>query len=167
MEYRLLKEKIIPLLSKYKYAAIVLLIGIALISIPTKTDEAEPVSTNVTNISEESVDTRLSEILSTVNGAGKVSVFLTVRTGEETIYQVDEDSTQRDDSEEYKNTTVIITSSEKYETGLVRQVIPASYLGAVVVCEGADKPSVKLAIIDAVSKVTGLGADRISVLKMK
>jgi stage III sporulation protein AG len=36
-----------------------------------------------------------------------------------------------------------------------------------VVCQGADDPVVKLLIVDAVSKVTGLGADKISVMKMK
>ena len=61
----------------------------------------------------------------------------------------------------------MITGQNKQETGLVRQVIPPTYMGVVVVCEGADNPSLKLAIVDAVSKATGLGADRISVLKMK
>ena len=49
----------------------------------------------------------------------------------------------------------------------MRQENPAQYLGVIVVCEGADSPAVRLAIVEAVSDVTGLGADRISVLKMK
>jgi stage III sporulation protein AG len=40
-------------------------------------------------------------------------------------------------------------------------------MGAIVLCQGADVPSVRLAIVDAVSKVTGLVANQISVLKMK
>jgi len=40
-------------------------------------------------------------------------------------------------------------------------------MGAVIVCQGADDPQVRLSIVDAVSKVTGLGSDKISVLKMK
>jgi stage III sporulation protein AG len=63
--------------------------------------------------------------------------------------------------------TVIITDSSRNESGLIRQVNPPVYLGAIVLCQGGDRPSVRLAIVDAVSKVTGLGADRISVLKMK
>lgn len=35
-----------------------------------------------------------------------------------------------------------------------------------MVCQGADNAAVRLAIVEAVSKVTGLGANRISVLKM-
>ena len=41
------------------------------------------------------------------------------------------------------------------------------YKGAVVVCEGADHASVKLNIVQAVSSLTGLGSDKITVLKMK
>ena len=50
---------------------------------------------------------------------------------------------------------------------MITQVIPASYMGAIVVCQGGDRPSVKLAIVKAVSDVTGLTSDKISVLKMK
>ena len=53
------------------------------------------------------------------------------------------------------------------DPGLVRQVNPPEYLGAVVLCQGADNPSVKLSIVEAVSKATGLTTDRITVLKMK
>lgn len=167
MESNLLVERIRTLFSKYKYAAIVLLIGIALILVPTPEKETESQEHNYLSVTEPTVDERLSEILSTVNDAGKVRVFLTVHSGEETIYQTDKEYTNREDSEDCKNTTVIVKGYEKEENGLIRQVNPPIYLGAVVVCEGADKPSVKLAIVDAVSKVTGLGADRISVLKMK
>ena len=39
--------------------------------------------------------------------------------------------------------------------------------GAVVVCDGADSASVTLEIVNAVSAYTGLGSNRIIVLKMK
>ena len=47
------------------------------------------------------------------------------------------------------------------------QVNPARFLGAVVVCQGADDPQVRLQVIDAVSKATGLRSNCIAVLKMK
>ena len=59
------------------------------------------------------------------------------------------------------------TDSDRNETGLVHQINPPVYLGAVVLAQGADNPVVKLSIVEAVSKVTGLGADKISVLKMQ
>lgn len=39
--------------------------------------------------------------------------------------------------------------------------------GCVVVCEGADSPAVRLDVTSAVTAYTGLGSDRISVMKMK
>ena len=53
------------------------------------------------------------------------------------------------------------------ETGLIKQVNPPKYLGALIVCQGADDPSVRLAVSQAVASVTGISTDRISVLKMK
>ena len=41
------------------------------------------------------------------------------------------------------------------------------YLGAAVVAEGADRASVKMAITEAVSAVTGLEPWQISVIKMR
>jgi len=49
----------------------------------------------------------------------------------------------------------------------VQQVNPPTYLGAVIVCQGADSASVRLAIVSAVGSVTGLSTDKITVLKMK
>ena len=39
--------------------------------------------------------------------------------------------------------------------------------GCVVVCEGADSPEVRLEVTNAVAAYTGLGSDKISVMKMK
>jgi stage III sporulation protein AG len=63
--------------------------------------------------------------------------------------------------------TVLRTNSNRADEALVEQILAPEYLGAVVVCQGADDPTVRLAVSEAVSKATGMGADRISVLKMK
>jgi len=42
-----------------------------------------------------------------------------------------------------------------------------SAAGAVVVCEGAQDPAVRLNVTNAVAAYTGLGSDKISVMKMK
>ena len=114
-----------------------------------------------TDITEE-----LTEILCQIEGAGRVKVMLTAATGETTVYQQDEDITSGENGS-IRRETVIITDSDRGQSGLVQQVNPPEYLGAIIVCEGADRAAVRLSIIEAVSKVTGLGTDRISVLKMK
>ena len=113
------------------------------------------------------LDESLSDILSQIKGAGNVRVLLTLQRGEETIYQTDSHTTEGSDSYSAQIDTVMITGSERGQSGLIKQINPPIYLGAIVVCQGADSPSVRLAVVEAVSKVTGLGADRISVLKMK
>ena len=49
----------------------------------------------------------------------------------------------------------------------MRKTLYPVYQGAVVVCEGAERAAVRLAIVEAVSSLTGLGSDKISVIKMK
>ena len=167
MEIKHFLNKIANVIQKYRYGILVLFLGIALMTIPGKDTEdrrAEPLVEQVPIVS---VESKLSDILSTVAGAGKTTVFLTEAAGEEMIYQTDDQIRSDSETAETKTETITVTDRNKDTTGLVRQVIPAQYLGAIVVCQGAENPAVKLAIVDAVSKVTGLGADRISVLKMK
>lgn len=160
-------KKIPEFIKKYKYAVLVLLVGIVLMMLPewnarVDTDVVEPEETE-----EHTFNDQLAEILSKIDGAGDVEVLLTIRSGEEILYQTNDDITNTDNSSSTKITTVTVTTSQKDETGLVRQINPPQYLGAVIVCQGGDSPGVRLAIVDAVSKVTGLSSDRISVLKMK
>lgn len=55
--------------------------------------------------------------------------------------------------------------------GSIRGVGAAEVLlsdcGAVVVCAGADDPRVRLDVTNAVAAYTGLGSDKITVMKMK
>lgn len=152
-------KKIKNFAGKYRYAVLVLAVGMVLMLLPTsgeKTDEAEEVPQVQENAD---VARELEEILGQIDGVGKVKVMLTVASGETTVYQFDENGENRD--------TVIITDSSRSEAGLIQQVNPPVYLGAIVVCQGGDSAVVRLDVIEAVSKVTGLGTDRISVLKMK
>lgn len=160
-------KKITGFIKKYKYAVLVLFIGIGLMMVPEDMLRKEPAVEQTVSQEPVGMNERLAEILSQIDGAGSVNVLLTVRAGEETLYHTDCDSVVSDSSTSTQTTVVTVTTSGKEETGLVRQINPPQYLGAIIVCQGGDSPSVRLAIIDAVSKVTGLNSDRISVLKMK
>ena len=118
-------------------------------------------------ISGPSLEESLSRLLSKIDGAGEVKVFVTVSQGEQIIYQTDLDTSKQVESSVQRVSTILVTDKERNETGLIKQRIGAIYQGAVVLCRGADNPSVKLAVTDAVAKVTGLGSDKICVLKMK
>jgi len=154
-------------LRKNRYVALVLLAGIVLMCLPSGggKDTEEVTQPQVQN--EESVEEKLSRILTQVDGAGEVQVFLTVASGEQTIYQTDDSLSHNNDSQNTQTDTVTITDSKRNEQGLIKQVNPPQYQGAIIVCRGAESSAVRLAIVDAVSKVTGLSSDKISVLKMK
>lgn len=156
------KEQISGFIKKYRYMFLILLIGIFLMSLP---DVAETEQEHTTGIQmpEPDLQESLADFLSKVSGAGKVDVLLTELEGERTHYQVDEDISQED----VRRDTVVVTDANRVETGLVRQVDPPVYLGAVVLCQGADNAAVRLSIVEAVKSVTGLSSDRITVLKMK
>lgn len=160
-------KRIGNLLKRYKYAVLVLFIGLGLMLLPKWGDDAKPAPVQETVTQPESVDDQLADILSKIEGAGNVQVLLTVRAGEEILYQTNNTTSTTGDSTSAQVTTVTITTSDKDQTGLIRQVNPPTYMGAIIVCQGADQPNIRLAVVEAVSKVTGLGADRISVLKMK
>lgn len=169
MEIKKITEKLHELTKKYKYAMIILVIGLALMVIPgkqskqTKTETMLPSVTGQETLTEDS----LVQILQSVEGAGKVKVLLSIGAGEETVYQTDMETSTSDSSSEQTVKTVIITNSQRSESGLIRQINPAAYKGAIVVCQGADSPAVRLAVTQAVSKITGLGTDSICVLKMQ
>lgn len=162
------KEKALSFLKKYRYALLVLFIGLILMCLPEGDREvdAPAIATNTTEPST-TLEQRLEDILSQIEGAGKVKVLLTQQTGERFTYQTDEDTARDTDSTSYRSDTVIITDADRAQQGLIQQVDPPIYLGAVVVCQGGDRASVRLAIVEAVTNATGLGADKVSVLKMK
>ncbi len=161
------KDKISVLFSRYKYVCIVVLVGLVLMSFP-ELDSRETVPQQ-SEVPQQTGDmaSQLEDILSAIEGVGKVQVLLTVSEGEQVCYVYDEDRDQDSDSSSIRRDTVIVSDSDRTDQGLVEQVIPPVYLGAIIVCQGGDDPSVRLDVVTAVSNATGLSADRITVLKMK
>lgn len=158
------KKTVLDYLKKYKFMILVLLAGMVLMMWPDA-EEAKETPAPVTR--EISLQDSLESILEEISGAGQVSVLLTQSAGEETIYQTDENSSVQDNGNSTQRKTVLVSGAGREEMGLVKKVKAPTYLGAVVVCQGADNASVRLAIVEAVRSATGLSSDRISVLKMK
>lgn len=164
MDWVTLRSRGKELVRKYRYVLLVVLAGLFLMALPDgKNTKAAPGPAAAETEPGQNLQTGLEEILSQIQGAGRVRVLLTQREGERTVYQTDEDST----SSGIRSDTVLINGSDRSQTGLVQQINPPTYLGAVIVCQGADSASVRLAIVSAVGSVTGLSTDKITVLKMK
>ena len=155
------KQQFITIIKKYQYIILVVLIGIFLMLLPSNNKAPQTIISTPTEIGTYDLETELSEILGDILGVGEVEVLLTESSGSNTIYQMDTTQNQS------KLDTVVITNQNREETGLIKQVLPPVYKGALVVCDGADRANVRLAVVEAVKSVTGLSSDCITVLKMK
>jgi len=158
-----LRERVTTIFQKYRYGLLVLLAGIFLMLLPGPSTAEEPEPIVQESVQEETFDARLSWMLSQMEGAGEVQVFLSQATGSETRYQTDESHSSGD----IHRDTVLVTGTDRAQTGLVQRIDPPVYRGAIVLCQGADNAAVRLAITQAVANATGLGTNQISVLKMK
>lgn len=165
MDWISIRKRAIDLIKEYKYAAVILAVGLIFMLIPSPKDEiqTEQEAAPTEAVSGPDLQDTLGALLSSLEGAGSVKVLLTEAQGEKITYQTN----TQESPDSFTEDTVLVTGAGKEETGLVRQVIPPKYQGAIVLCQGADSAVIRLAIIEAVSNVTGLSTDKISVLKMK
>lgn len=167
MDWVSVGKKTTGFLKQYKYVVLVLLVGLTLMMIPERNQEKTVKTQTKEIVKSPDLEEELENILCQIRGVGKVKVMLTIATGEETRYESDEDTSTGSDSGSTRKDTVIITDKDRGQFGLIQQINPPTYLGAVVVCQGADNASVCLNVVEAVASVTGLTADKITVLKMK
>lgn len=165
MDISELKSWLLDAIKKYKVIILFLCIGLVLITLPTGNKEKEndlpdthPLET--TAISQDDLASKLSKI----DGAGRVEVLLSVEYSSQNDYQMNTDSST---SSGNRSNTVTVSDAQRNESGLVRKTCAPIYRGAIVICEGADDPSVRYSVVNAVSNITGLRSDKISVLKMK
>ena len=160
MELPKLKERLSLVFNKYKFVLLILIIGVVLILIPGKESENQPIMQ--INVEEKHIDQDLlGALLSQIDGAGRVEVLLSIQDSETIHYQENTDIS----SPSSRSTTVTVTDAQRNETGLINKTIAPTYRGAIIVCDGADDPVVQLALLEAVSHITGLRTNQISVLK--
>lgn len=164
-------EKFRALEKRYRYPAMILLLGIALLLIPSGKDDGNAASSGLEEERDE-VQFSLTEftanaeaLLSKVSGAGKVRLLLTLASDGEIQYQLNLTQRQKDDELEMQQETVLRKEGSDEVPVSVTQTYPV-FRGAVVVCQGAQNPKVVLGVKEAISSLTGLGMDKITVLKM-
>lgn len=165
-------EQLWAFVRKYQLVFLVLAAGIVLLLWPGSgggkgAAQPEKETQGWSDFDLEALEQKLERVLERIEGAGEVCVALTVRDGVERVFASDTSCEQRDGGwEEETKTVVISTGSGTEEVVVVQQRYPA-FRGAVVVCQGGGDPEIRLLITRAVSALTGLGSDRISVCKSK
>lgn len=165
---------------------IILVITIVAINFIWKDDKKEDTNTNDTSkklastsqertYPEDSLETKLENILSNINGVGNVKVLLTYNETEELIpvyNETDKKSTTNEvDSEggtrvveEVDTSKEVVYQNEEIITQ--KKVIP-KIEGAIITATGANNSTVKTNIIQAVEAATGLATHKIQVFEKK
>ena len=162
-------EGVRGLWDKYKFVALVVLIGAVLLLWPSGKQTASGSSSDAMPAKAQDVQGEMEEILSKISGVGQVQVMLTVDTdGTRQLAQDTElsysGSTAAPEDYSRRSEAVVVDNGDGDQTVVIQTQYP-TYRGALVVCQGGDRAEVKLAVTEAVAALTGLSADRITVAK--
>ncbi len=154
-------------LEKFRLPALILCLGVVLMLLPGKNRTTRQTAADTTSQTSESFDLtalehQLSDALSEISGVGECTVVITLRSSGEQVLAQDTSEGTSSDTE----TVVISTGTGTEEAVSVKTIYP-EFQGALVICEGADQAGVKLDVLKAVSAVTGLRSDQISICQRK
>ena len=155
---------------KGKFALPVLGLGVLLLLWPSGAGETKSTTSPETTAEETMAQQQkeMERILARIEGAGELHLMLTLESdGERTLAEDTEETlggSQDAPESQSRRETVVLSVSGGEEVVVTRRESPV-YRGALVVCQGADRAEVKLAVTQAVAALTGLGADRITVVK--
>lgn len=146
----------------------------------TQDNSVQLVNSDVESV-ETSGDTEKSikQILSKINGVGKVEVLITYSESSQVVAMYNEKNNESQTKEEDKsggtrtiqeNTTdkeIVYKEENGKKVPVTEKVVMPKMEGALIVAEGANNAEVKTNIIQAVEALTGLATHKIQVLEMK
>lgn len=149
---------------KYSYVLLVAAVGIVLLLLPTggrdSPEEESPAQEEGSSFDLDAFEEKLERTLSRIEGAGTVRVVLTLNGGSRQVLARNQ---ERDGNGGDSNTVVMVGKGSATQEVVPLQTVAPEFRGALIVCPGGGNASVRLKLIEAVSAVTGLGSDRISV----
>ena len=176
MEQEKNKKKWLAVLGRYKYVLIVVAAGVVCLLWPgferdTASGAAESAArTEAAGTDLSAIQAEMEEILGKIQGVGQLELMLTVDTGTERVLAGDTSlsysgaTTAPDDYSRTTETVVVSSGGGEDQVVVTREVYP-KFRGALVVCQGASDPTVQLRVLEAVSALTGLGSDKISIVQ--
>lgn len=131
------------------------------------------------NVVEDSTQKNLKQILSKIDGVGKVEVLITYSESSQVVAMYNEkykeSQTEEGDTnggtrviqEVNKDKEIIYQEENGEKVPITEKIVMPKMEGALIVAEGANNASVKTNIIQAVEALTGLATHKIQVLEMK
>ena len=131
------------------------------------------------NTDTEQIENSINQILSKINGVGKVDVLITYSESSQVVAMYNEtykeSQTEEEDTsggtrtiaEVNKDKEIIYKEENGEKVPITEKVVMPKMEGALIVAEGANNAEVKTNIIQAVEALTGLATHKIQVLEMK
>lgn len=161
-----MKEKWLTVLSRYKFPAIMLLLGVVLMLLPAgKKTTAASEETPPQAFDLEAMERQMEELVGCIDGVGRVKVMLTLRTGPTLSLASDKDETLRDAEMRTESQILKLNRGSGMQEVVITQQRYPVFQGAVIVCDGAGNSAVRLQVTEAVSVLTSLSSDKITVAK--
>ncbi|GMK37968.1 stage III sporulation protein AG [Paenibacillus sp. CCS19] len=128
---------------------------------------------------EQPLENRLKDILEKIVGVGTVDVLVSVESTEETVFSVNEQKSQQTTEETDKNGgrrhmtsvtdngTIVLYEQSGDQKPIITKKIKPRISGILIVAKGAENPTVKRLILDAVEKGINVPINRISIVPRK
>ena len=111
---------------------------------------------------EQTLETRLEQLIRQVDGAGETCVMVTLSGGEETVYATD---TQTESDGGARRQHLLLAEGSD-PPALVESVRTPRVLGVAVLCEGGGDAGVQMRVTQIVQALTDAGASHITVERL-
>ena len=144
-----------------------------------KSEDTTKVLAQATSNSEkDDLETRLEDILASIDGVGKVKVLIKYSesssvvpmynetTSESTTKETDGDGANKDVKETESKREIVYTDENGKNAPITEKVTMPVIEGAIVTAQGAGNANIKTSIVSAVEAVTGLAVHKIQVFEM-
>ena len=123
----------------------------------------QPVKNDNRTATAEVYENKLQNLISKIEGVGKVSVMITYESGEESVFAGNKEESYRNGEQKIKNEYIIV-DGDNGETGLKVKSVYPKIKGVAVVCTGASDPIARERIITVVSALFDISTKNISVV---
>lgn len=162
--------KLTDFAGKYKYILLVIAAGFLLMTFPVcEKNGKEDKKAESFNL--QAFEKEVEQALSECEGVGRCKVMLSVSSGPESVFAKEARESRREDERARESDidtkpSIMNGGSDGETPVLIKEMYP-EFRGAVVICDGAGSATLRGKVVEAVSALTGLRSDRISVIKMK
>ena len=168
-----LKKLVLPIIKKYKIIFIVIFAGVLLLLIPgSKAPEKKSSAQSAAApqsipggesfVSLRETEQRLESILAQAAGVGRVRVILSTKNSGRANYAFDLRESETDQEQSIKT----IADNDGERALLIDYAAP-TFLGAIVICDGADDIHVRTSLFNAIEAFCGINTSKITIIKMK